>query len=56
MCAGAREAAARTGTVVRLIGTALRSHDAAGNVELAETAARFHDDGLTGWDLADWQR
>jgi adenosine deaminase len=38
--------------VVRLICTALRSHDPAGNVELAETAARFRDDGLTGWDLA----
>ena len=49
---GAREAAARTGTTVRLICTALRSHDPAENVELAETAARFRDDGLTGWDLA----
>jgi adenosine deaminase len=52
VCAGAREAATRTGTVVRLICTALRSHDAAGNVELAETAARFRDEGLSGWDLA----
>ena len=26
--------------------------DPAGNVELAETAARFRDRGLTGWDLA----
>jgi adenosine deaminase len=50
--AGARSAAERTGTVVRLICTALRSHDPAGNVGLAETAARFLDDGLTGWDLA----
>ena len=50
--AGAREAADRTGTVVRLICTALRSHDPDGNVDLAETAARFRDDGLTGWDLA----
>jgi len=49
---GARGAAMRTGTEVRLICTALRSHDPAGNVELAETAARFLDDGLTGWDLA----
>ncbi|MEO5939425.1 MAG: hypothetical protein ABIZ72_00895, partial [Candidatus Limnocylindrales bacterium] len=49
---GARTAAARTGTEVRLICTALRSHDPAANLELAETAARFHDDGLTGWDLA----
>src|SRR5215208_6546492 len=49
---GAREAAARTGIEVRLICTALRSHDPAANVELAETAARFVEDGLTGWDLA----
>jgi adenosine deaminase len=52
VCAGARAASARTGTVVRLICTALRSHDEAGNVELAETAAQFLDQGLTGWDLA----
>jgi adenosine deaminase len=52
VCAGAREAAARTGTTVRLICTALRSHDPEANVELAETAARFRDSGLTGWDLA----
>ena len=49
---GAREAAARTGTEVRLICTALRSHDPAANVGLATTAARFIDQGLTGWDLA----
>jgi adenosine deaminase len=49
---GASDAAARTGTEVRLICTALRSHDPSVNVELAETAARFIDDGLTGWDLA----
>jgi len=49
---GARSAAMRTGITVRLISTALRSHDPERNVELAETAARFIDDGLTGWDLA----
>ena len=49
---GARSAATRTGTEVRLICTALRSHDPAANLGLAETAARFRDDGLTGWDLA----
>ena len=49
---GARDAAARAGTRVRLICTALRSHDPASNVELAEAAARFVGDGLTGWDLA----
>jgi adenosine deaminase len=52
VCAGARDAAERTGTVVRLICTALRSHDPEGNVTLAETATRFRDQGLTGWDLA----
>jgi adenosine deaminase len=49
---GAEVAAARTGTVVRLIATALRSHDPEANVRLAEAAARFRDRGLTGWDLA----
>lgn len=49
---GVRNAAARTGTEVRLICTALRSHDPADNRRLAEAAARFRDDGLTGWDLA----
>jgi adenosine deaminase len=52
VCRGARSAAARTGTEVRLICTALRSHDPAANVTLAETAARFRGEGLTGWDLA----
>jgi len=49
---GAAAAAATTGTVVRLIATALRSHRPADNVQLAEAASRFRDDGLTGWDLA----
>ncbi len=49
---GTREAAERTGTTVRLICTALRSHDPAANATLAETASPFRDDGLTGWDLA----
>jgi adenosine deaminase len=52
VCRGAQDAAHRTGTVVRLISTALRSHDPEANVVLAETAARFRDQGLTGWDLA----
>src|SRR3954468_3707228 len=43
---------ARTGVTVRLICTALRSHDPAANRGLAEVAGRFRDDGLTGWDLA----
>jgi adenosine deaminase len=52
VCRGARAAAERTGTVVRLICTALRSHAPADNVVLAETASRFVGDGLIGWDLA----
>jgi adenosine deaminase len=52
VCAGAEAAAARTGTNVRLICTALRSHDPAANRALAETAVRFRDRGLIGWDLA----
>lgn len=49
---GAEDAAARTGTVVRLIATALRSHEPSDNLRLAETASRFRARGLTGWDLA----
>jgi adenosine deaminase len=49
---GAETASARTGTVVRLIATALRSHDPDDNVVLAQAASRFQDRGLTGWDLA----
>ncbi len=52
VCRGARRAADATGTEVRLIATALRSHEPASNVVLAETAAQFRDQGLTGWDLA----
>lgn len=52
VCRGARDGAARTGSVVRLICTALRSHDPAAVAELAGTAVRFRDEGLTGWDLA----
>ena len=50
--AGAERAARQTGTTVRLICTAIRSHDPRDNVVLAETAALFRDRGLTGWDLA----
>ncbi len=52
VCAGASAGAARSGSVVRLICTALRSHDPAANLVLAETAAGFRDQGLVGWDLA----
>jgi adenosine deaminase len=49
---GANAAAARAGIAVRLICTALRSHEPVANVGLAEAAARSRDEGLTGWDLA----
>ena len=49
---GAAGAAARSGTVVRLICTAMRSHEPAANLELAGIAAHFRDRGLTGWDFA----
>lgn len=52
VCRGARSAAGRLGVEVRLICTAIRSHDPAANVALAETAGRFRDEGLVGWDLA----
>ena len=52
VCSGAQAAATRTGAVVRLICTALRSHEPATNVTLARTAGRFRDQGLVGWDLA----
>ncbi|MEO8230598.1 MAG: adenosine deaminase [Chloroflexota bacterium] len=52
VCRAAAEAATRTGIVVRLICTALRSDDPELNLELAETAAGFHGVGLVGWDLA----
>jgi len=52
VCRGARLAAGRAGVTVRLICTALRSHDPDANVTLARTAAFFLDDGLTGFDLA----
>jgi adenosine deaminase len=50
--AGATAAARRLGIEVRLICTALRSHDPDENVDLARTAARFLDRGVVGWDLA----
>lgn len=52
VCRGAAHAAMRTGVVTRLICTALRSHDPTRSIELAETASRFRDQGLVGWDLA----
>ena len=52
VCAGARDAGARTGTVVRLISTALRSHDPSRERDAGRDRRRFRDQGLTGWDLA----
>jgi adenosine deaminase len=57
VCVGAQAgavaaAAAGRPIEVRLIATALRSHEPAANLRLAETAARFRDRGLVGWDLA----
>jgi adenosine deaminase len=49
---GGARAAERAEVVVRFIATALRSHDPADNVKVAETAARFRDQGLAGFDLA----
>jgi adenosine deaminase len=52
VCSGAVDAGQRTGVEVRLICTAIRSHEPADNVRLAQAASRFRDRGLTGWDLA----
>jgi adenosine deaminase len=50
--AGAAAGARSTGVVVRLIAVALRSHAPERNREMAEEAARFIGDGLTGFDCA----
>jgi adenosine deaminase len=52
VCQGARLGSQRTGTQVRLICVAVRSHDPADNVHLAEVASGFHDEGVVGFDLA----
>ena len=49
---GAERASRATGTVVRLIATALRSHAPEDNTRLAAVAATFQDRGVTGFDLA----
>src|SRR2546427_2176854 len=48
VCRGAAKGVAATGIEVRLICTAIRSHDPSSNVDLAEAAARVRDPGLTG--------
>lgn len=50
--AGSARGAHSTGTVVRLIAVALRSHEPSVNKVVAEEATRFVDDGLTGFDCA----
>ena len=50
--AGARSGMAATGITIRLIAVALRSHLPDLNLAVALEAARFIDDGLTGFDLA----
>ena len=57
VCAGARAGSEASGAagrpiVVRLIATALRSHEAEANLGLAETASSFRAEGLVGFDLA----
>ncbi|MDQ6795536.1 MAG: adenosine deaminase [Chloroflexota bacterium] len=52
VCAGASAGAGRTGVAVRLICTAIRSHQPADNMHVAGIAARFIDRGLTAFDLA----
>ena len=52
VCAGASAGMGRTGVAVRLICTAIRSHDPVDNMQVAGVAARFLDRGLTGFDLA----
>ncbi len=49
---GAAEGARASGATVRLIATAMRSHEPAANLELARLAAGFRDRGLVGFDLA----
>ncbi len=52
VCDGTAAGAAATGVTARLICTAMRSHEPTANVALAESAARFRDRGMVGFDLA----
>jgi adenosine deaminase len=49
---GAATGSQATGTVVRLIAVALRSHPPRTSLAVAHAAARFIDRGVTGFDLA----
>ncbi len=49
---GSRRAAAAAGIEVRLIAVALRTHDAATALRVAEAALEFVAEGLTGFDIA----
>lgn len=50
--AGARAGAAATGTLIRLVVVALRTHEPARESEMARIAAGFVADGVTGFDCA----
>jgi adenosine deaminase len=52
VCSGVRAGADLTGATVRLIVTALRSHDPMLNAALAEVAAAAQGGGVIGFDLA----
>lgn len=52
MLEGLAQAEAANPITCRLIVSALRGHDPAGNRELAETAVRYRDQGVVGFDLA----
>jgi adenosine deaminase len=52
VAAGTADGARRSGVVARLIATAIRSHDPALNVDVAEAAARARSKGVVGFDLA----
>jgi adenosine deaminase len=50
--AGARAGAAATGTLIRLVVVALRTHEPEAAREMARTAATFLAEGITGFDCA----
>jgi adenosine deaminase len=52
----AQKAATSTGIVVRLIAVALRTHDPATALSVAQASLEFVDDGLTGFDIAGVER